>query len=107
MNSTIAARLRTILDSARALARSGAHEDHQTITTELQYLADSPRARRWLADRRFLAQLDKLCAEARGASRDDLDEQATMMREQRVAGARKAAERRWQKKRSTSTPQQT
>jgi hypothetical protein len=48
---------------ARKLARSGQHEDHQTIIASLE-VAGVADARRCLTERPLRAQLDKLCTMA-------------------------------------------
>ena len=53
---------------ARALARSGAHAGHHSILSVLQADAEFGKARRWLEDAAFLAQLDRLSASAWGSS---------------------------------------
>lgn len=50
-----------LMNYARDLARSGAHEDHRTILSQLQADPEFDRVRRWLEDRPFRAQLDQLC----------------------------------------------
>jgi hypothetical protein len=54
-----------MLNYARVLARSGEHSDHKSIIPLLTDLEDSRTVRRWLEDRTFRTQLDKLCAMAR------------------------------------------
>src|SRR5215204_1093586 len=51
---------------ARVLARSGEHSDHKSIILLLTALEDGATVRRWLEDRAFRTQLDKLCDLARG-----------------------------------------
>ena len=57
-----------VLRLARGLARSGLHEDHRSIVTELLHptegFADGYRC---LTDRVISAQLDKLCAMAQSS----------------------------------------
>ena len=55
-----------VLNHARALARSGEHVDHKSIILRLAAKADAALVQAWLDDRAFCAQLDKLCAMARG-----------------------------------------
>jgi hypothetical protein len=57
-------RLREVMDRARELARSGKHASHSSIEAELRTEPDFSRAERWFRDRRFCAQLDRLCAES-------------------------------------------
>ncbi len=57
-------RLRTVLNRARDLARTGEHTDHTSIKAALGRMKDFPEARLWLEDRRFGSQLDSLCARA-------------------------------------------
>ena len=54
-----------MLNYARVLARSGEHSDHESIIPVLRSLEDGATVRRWLEDRTFRTQLDKLCAMAR------------------------------------------
>ncbi len=54
-----------MLNYARVLARSGEHSDHKGIIPLLTALEDAATVRRWLEDRTFRTQLDKLCAMAR------------------------------------------
>ena len=54
-----------ILNYARVLARSGQHSDHKSIIPLLTALEDGATVRRWIEDRTFRTQLDKLCAMAR------------------------------------------
>ena len=56
-----------VLEYARALTRSGKHSDHKSIITLLMAQDDATIVRRWLEDWAFCAQIDKLCAMARGA----------------------------------------
>ncbi len=55
-----------MLNHARALARSGEHVDHKSIIPRLAAKADAALVQTWFEDRAFCAQLDKLCAMARG-----------------------------------------
>ena len=55
-----------MLNYARVLARSGEHSDHKSIMLLLTALEDGATVRRWLEDRAFRTQLDKLCDLARG-----------------------------------------
>ena len=69
-----------MLDRARELARSGHHRDHNSIEQQLRSLEEFPAARQWIEDRRFRAQLDKLCADARrkgGDKRHFTDEEGS------------------------------
>src|SRR5829696_629382 len=54
-----------MLNYARVLARSGEHSDHKSIIPLLTDLEDAATVRRWIEDRTFRTQLDKLCAMAR------------------------------------------
>ena len=54
-----------MLNYARILARSGGHSDHESIIPLLTAREDAATVRRWLEDRTFRTQLDKLCAMAR------------------------------------------
>jgi hypothetical protein len=54
-----------MLNYARVLARSGEYSDHKSIIPLLTALEDGTTVRRWLEDRTFRTQLDKLCAMAR------------------------------------------
>ncbi len=65
MDHTLAGQRRKILDSARALARSGEHVDHHSIAAALQYLDGFADGQRWFEDARFRLQLNTLCARAR------------------------------------------
>jgi hypothetical protein len=53
-----------MLNYARILARSGGHSDHESIIPLLTAREDGATVRRWLEDRAFRTQLDKLCAMA-------------------------------------------
>src|SRR5215203_5049085 len=55
-----------MLNYARILARSGGHSDHESIIPLLTAREDGATVRRWLEDRAFRTQLDKLCDLARG-----------------------------------------
>ena len=55
-----------MLNYARVLARSGEHSDHKSIIPLLTALEDGATVRRWLEDRAFRTQLDKLCDLVRG-----------------------------------------
>ncbi len=55
-----------VLNYARALARSGEHVDHKSIIPRLAAKADAALVQTWFEDRALCAQLDKLCAMARG-----------------------------------------
>ena len=57
-----------LMNHARALARSGEHSDHKSIIAHLAALEDLAAVRKRFEDRAFHAQLDKLCALARGAT---------------------------------------
>jgi hypothetical protein len=54
-----------LMNQGRALAGSGEHEDHRTILGQLQADPEFAMVRRWIEDRSFLAQLDRLCALSR------------------------------------------
>lgn len=55
-----------VVTLARNLARSGQHEDHQSIVASLE-VAGVAEARRCLTERPIRAQLDKLCTMAQTA----------------------------------------
>ena len=55
-----------VLNYARDLARSGEHRDHKSIILRLAAKADAALVQTWFEDRAFCAQLDRLCAVARG-----------------------------------------
>ena len=55
-----------VLNHARALARSGEHIDHHGILSCLAAREDVALIQKWFEDRAFCAQLDRLCAVARG-----------------------------------------
>jgi hypothetical protein len=58
-----------VLRVARGLARSGQHEDHRSIVTELLHPTEGfADAYRCLTDRAISAQLDKLCAMAQSSA---------------------------------------
>jgi hypothetical protein len=57
-----------LMNRARALARSGEHADHKSIIAHLATLEGFAAARGRFEDHVFHAQLDKLCALARGAA---------------------------------------
>jgi hypothetical protein len=57
-----------VLRLARDLARSGQHENHRTIVAELVSVTGFADAQRCFADRVIIAQLDKLCRMAQGAT---------------------------------------
>lgn len=50
-----------LMNQGRDLARSSEHEDHHTILALLQADPEFASVRRWIEDRSFLAQLDRLC----------------------------------------------
>ena len=57
-----------LMNYARTLARSGEHADHKSIIAHLATLEGFEAVRGRFEDRAFHAQLDKLCALARGAA---------------------------------------
>jgi uncharacterized membrane protein len=59
-------RRRKVLQFARNLARSGSHADHSTILPCMESQEGFAETRAQLEDRSFKAQLDRLCALARG-----------------------------------------
>ena len=64
MGHAISTRRGRVLKQARALAKSGQHRDHVSITLALSEAGAIDEARIWFEDRRFLAQLNALCAMA-------------------------------------------
>jgi hypothetical protein len=62
------ARRAKLMNYARTLARSGEHADHKSIIAHLATLEGFEAVRGRFEDRAFHAQLDKLCALARGAA---------------------------------------
>ncbi len=57
-----------VLNHARNLARSGAHPDHTSIIPHVEALEGFAEIKDRLGDRAFRAQLDRLCAMARGSA---------------------------------------
>jgi hypothetical protein len=62
------ARQAKLMNYARTLARSGEHADHKSIIAHLATLEGFEAVRGRFEDRAFHAQLNKLCALARGAA---------------------------------------
>ena len=57
-----------VLKLARDLARSGQHENHQSILMELEVVEGFAEVHRCLTDRVICAQLDRLCAMAHASA---------------------------------------
>src|SRR5918993_1571166 len=55
-----------LLNHARALARSGGHADHKSIIPHLEAVDGFAEVRSRIEERAFRAQLDRICALARG-----------------------------------------
>ena len=56
-----------LLNHARALARSGVHADHKSIIPHLEAVDGFAEVRSRIEERAFRAQLDRICALARGS----------------------------------------
>ena len=63
-----------VVERARTLARSGQFPDHAAIIQQLEAMEGFAAARDRFEDRASRAQLDRLCALARGANRERLAE---------------------------------
>jgi hypothetical protein len=50
-----------MMNQARELARSGQYADHEPILAQIQAEADFEKVRRWIDERAFRAQLNRLC----------------------------------------------
>lgn len=50
-----------MMNQARQLARSGQYADHAPILAQIEAEADFEKVRRWLDERAFRAQLNRLC----------------------------------------------
>ncbi len=51
----------TLMNQARTLARSGQYADHAPILAQIETEAAFERVRRWIDERAFRAQLNRLC----------------------------------------------
>ncbi len=67
-NRALYRRRAKVMDHARALARSGEHADHKSIIALLTAQEDDATIRNGLEAYAFRAQLDRLCALARGSA---------------------------------------
>ena len=76
-----------VLKLARDLARSGQHENHQSILMELEVVEGFAAAHRCLTDRVISAQLDRLCAMARSAQTEAPDLVAFLAKTRQAARA--------------------
>jgi hypothetical protein len=51
----------TLMNQARELARSGHYADHAPILAQIETEAGFEKVRRWIDERAFRAQLNRLC----------------------------------------------
>ena len=72
-----------LLRVARDLARSGQHENHQSILTELRLIEGFADTRICPSDRVISGQLDRLCAMARNSSQTSTPVLATFLAQAR------------------------
>ena len=66
-SNQVATQRRKMLDHARELARSGRHDDHKSIVSEMEQMEGFALARTRFQEYAFLAQLDRMCFMAREA----------------------------------------
>jgi hypothetical protein len=50
-----------MMNQARELARSGQYTDHEPILAQIEAEAGFDKVRRWMDERAFRAQLNRLC----------------------------------------------
>ncbi len=50
-----------MMNQARTLARSGQYADHEPILAQIEAEAGFEKVRRWIDERAFRAQLNRLC----------------------------------------------
>ncbi len=50
-----------MMNQARQLARSGQYADHEPILAQIEVEAGFEKVRRWIDERAFRAQLNRLC----------------------------------------------